>query len=109
MAGVDGPYALALGMGSLRRAHRRRRDDGYPLRKRLEERVEQGSLIWAPALKEGAVLMSKRGGDYELTVGQDLSVGYTSHDRTTVELYITESFTFRVHEEKAAILLRRVR
>jgi uncharacterized linocin/CFP29 family protein len=66
-------------------------------------------LIWAPALKEGAVLLSTRGGDYELTVGQDLSIGYASHDRTTVELYLTESFTFRVLEDKAAILLRRVR
>jgi uncharacterized linocin/CFP29 family protein len=108
MAGVDGPYALALGMEAYDELTADG-DDGYPLRKRLEERVEQGSLIWAPALKEGAVLMSKRGGDYELTVGQDLSVGYASHDRTTVELYLTESFTFRVLEEKAAILLRRVR
>ena len=47
-------------------------------------------MIWAPALKEGAVLLSTRGGDYELTVGQDLSIGYTAHDRTTVELYLTE-------------------
>jgi uncharacterized linocin/CFP29 family protein len=108
MAGVDGPYALALGMEAYDELTADG-EDGYPLRKRLEERVEQGSLIWAPALKEGAVLLSTRGGDYELTVGQDLSVGYASHDRTTVELYLTESFTFRVLEEKAAILLRRVR
>jgi len=108
MAGVNGPYALALGMEAYDELMADG-EDGYPLRKRLEERVEQGSLIWAPALKEGAVLMSTRGGDYELTVGQDLSVGYASHDRTTVELYLTESFTFRVLEDKACILLRRVR
>jgi uncharacterized linocin/CFP29 family protein len=107
MAGVDGPYALALGMEAYDELTADG-EDGYPLSKRMEERVDQGSLIWAPALKEGAVLMSKRGGDYELTVGQDLSVGYASHDRTTVELYLTESFTFRVLEDKAAILLRRV-
>ena len=108
MAGIDGPYALALGMEAYDELTTDG-EDGYPLRNRIEERVEQGSLIWAPALKEGAVLMSIRGGDYELTVGQDLSVGYASHDRTTVELYLTESFTFRVLEDKAAILLRRVR
>jgi uncharacterized linocin/CFP29 family protein len=107
MAGVDGPYALALGMEAYDELTADG-EDGYPLSKRMEERVDQGSLIWAPALKEGAVLLSKRGGDYELTVGQDLSVGYASHDRTTVELYLTESFTFRVLEDKAAILLRRV-
>jgi uncharacterized linocin/CFP29 family protein len=53
------------------------------------------------------VLLSTRGGDYELTVGQDLSIGYAVHDRENVELYLTESFTFRVLEEKAAIFLRR--
>jgi uncharacterized linocin/CFP29 family protein len=53
------------------------------------------------------VLLSTRGGDYELTVGQDLSIGYASHDRTDVELFLTESFTFRVLEEKAAVFLKR--
>ena len=108
MAGINGPYALALGMEAYDELTADG-DDGYPLQDRIEERVSEGNLIWAPALKEGAVLLSIRGGDYELTVGQDLSVGYASHDRTTVELYLTESFTFRVLEDKAAILLRRVR
>jgi uncharacterized linocin/CFP29 family protein len=108
MAGVNGPYALAVGMEAYDEITADG-DDGYPIRNRIEERVAEGSLIWAPALKEGAVLLSTRGGDYELTVGQDFSIGYAAHDRTTVELYLTESFTFRVLEEKAAILLRRVR
>ena len=36
-----------------------------------------------------------------------MSIGYAVHDRTDVELFLTESFTFRVLEEKAAILLSR--
>jgi len=108
MAGVNGPYALALGTDAYNELIADG-DDGYPLRNRIEESVDAGSLVWAPALKEGALLLSTRGGDYELTVGQDLSVGYAAHDRTTVELYLTESFTFRVLEDKAAILLRRLR
>jgi len=106
LAGVDGPYALAVGIQAYDELTAEG-DDGYPLRNRIEEHVSTGSLVWAPALKGGAVLLSTRGGDYELTVGQDLSVGYTAHDRKTVELYITESFTFRVLEDKAAIYLRR--
>jgi uncharacterized linocin/CFP29 family protein len=77
------------------------------LRKRSEGSLIDGPIVWAPVLVEGAVLLSTRGGDYELTVGQDWSVGYAAHDRTKVELYLTESFTFRVLESKAAILLRR--
>ncbi len=106
LAGVNGPYALAAGIESY--------DelvgagvDGYPLRKRIEENIIGGGIVWAPALEGGAVLLSIRGGDFELTVGKDLSVGYAGADRKEVELYITESFTFRVLEDKAAILLRR--
>jgi uncharacterized linocin/CFP29 family protein len=106
LSGVNGPYALAAGANAYAELTSEG-DDGYPLRKRLEESIAEGSLVWAPALEEGAVLLSTRGGDYELTVGQDLSVGYAWHERDQVELYITESFTFRVLESKAAALLRR--
>ena len=105
-AGMNGPYALAVGIQAFDELNADS-EDGYPLRRRIEESLPKGSLIWAPAIRGGAVLLSTRGGDYELTVGQDLSVGYTLHDRTDVELYLTESFTFRVLEEKAAIYLRR--
>jgi len=105
-AGVDGPYALALGVQAYTELAADS-DEGYPLRRRIVENLIDGSIVWAPALRGGAVLLSKRGGDYEITVGQDLSIGYAFHDREDVELYLTESFTFRVLEEKAAIFLRR--
>lgn len=105
-AGVNGPYALALGAQAFTELAADS-EDGYPLRRRIEENLIDGSLVWAPALRGGAVLLSTRGGDYELTVGQDLSIGYAVHDRERVELYLTESFTFRVLEEKAAVFLRR--
>ena len=107
LAGIDGPYALAAGPTAYAELTSES-DDGYPLRKRLQESIAEGSLVWAPAIAEGAVLLSARGGDYELTVGQDLSVGYAGTERDKVELYITESFTFRVLETKAAVLLTRV-
>jgi uncharacterized linocin/CFP29 family protein len=105
-AGINGPYALALGAQAYTEILADS-EDGYPLRRRIEENLVDGSLVWAPALRGGAVLLSTRGGDYELTVGQDLSIGYAFHDRDNVELYLTESFTFRVLEAKAAIYLRR--
>jgi uncharacterized linocin/CFP29 family protein len=105
-AGMNGPYALALGSQAYAELAADS-EDGYPLRRRIEEHLIEGSLVWAPALRGGAVLLSKRGGDYELSVGQDLSIGYAVHDREKVELYLTESFTFRVLEEKAAIFLSR--
>jgi|KBSMisStaDraftv2_1062788.scaffolds.fasta_scaffold417387_1 uncharacterized linocin/CFP29 family protein len=104
-AGIDGPYALALD-ASYTAQVLAAAEDGYPLSKRLTEEVLDGPLVRAPAI-EGGVLLSVRGGDYELTVGQDLSIGYAEHDRQTVELYLTESFTFRVLEAAAAVRLAR--
>lgn len=104
-AGMNGPYALALGPKGYDELTADS-EDGYPLRKRVEPHLD-GPLVWAPALGSGALLLTTRGGDYELTVGEDLAIGYAVHDRDTVELYLTESFTFRILEEKAAISLVR--
>jgi uncharacterized linocin/CFP29 family protein len=104
-AGVSGPYALALGPAAYDELNLAS-EDGYPLRKRIERQLIDGPFVWAPAL-DGAVLMSTRGADFELTVGQDLSIGYAYHEKHTIELYLTESFTFRVLEPAAAIWLRR--
>ncbi|WP_437589337.1 family 1 encapsulin nanocompartment shell protein [Sorangium sp. So ce1000] len=104
-AGVDGPYALALGPKAYDEVAAAS-EDGYPLRKRIERQLVDGPIVWAPAL-EGGVLLSTRGGDFELTVGEDLSIGYDRHEKNIVELFLTESFTFRVLEPAAAVALRR--
>jgi uncharacterized linocin/CFP29 family protein len=54
---------------------------------------------------QGAAVVSQRGDDFVLEVGEDLSVGYTAHDADTVELYLVESFTFRVATPEAAVAL----
>lgn len=102
-AGVGGPYALVLGPALYDELHAAS-EDGYPIYNRINSMVEQH--VWAPALSE-AVLLSTRGGDFELTVGMDFSIGYTAHDRDTVELYLTESFTFRVLTKTAAVGINR--
>jgi uncharacterized linocin/CFP29 family protein len=103
-AGVGGPYALVLGPRAYDELSAAS-EDGYPLRKRIERSLIDGPFVWAPALT-GAVLMSTRGGDFELAVGQDLSIGYAYHEKHKVELYLTESFTFRVLEAKAAVWIQ---
>ena len=61
-----------------------------------------GDIIWAPAI-DGGLLLTGRGGDHELRLGQDLSIGYLSHDATQVQLYFTESFTFSVYTTEASV------
>ena len=103
-AGINGPFALAAGPKVYNEISQGA-EDGYPIRKRIEQQIIDGPIIWAPSI-DGAVLLSTRGGDFELTVGQDLSIGYAFHERHTVELYLTESFTFRVLEPAAEIFIR---
>jgi uncharacterized linocin/CFP29 family protein len=102
-AGVSGPYALVLGSELYDQVYAFT-EEGHPLAKRIEQLLVDRPIVRAPAL-DGGVVISLRGGDYELTVGQDLSVGYAYHDKHQVELYLTESFTFRVLEPAAAVRL----
>jgi uncharacterized linocin/CFP29 family protein len=77
---------------------------GYPLFSHIE-RMMGGKIIISPNIPEG-FLVSARGGDFKLTIGQDISIGYEKHDDKEVQLYFTESFTFRVIEPKAVIVLK---
>ena len=101
-AGVSGPYALVLGAELYDQVFGTT-VEGHPLPRRIEpllvERIVRATTF------EGGLVISLRGGDYELTVGQDLSVGYAHHEKHEVELYLTESFTFRVLESAAAVRL----
>ena len=61
-------------------------------------------MLRAPGV-DGAVVVSTRGGDYELTLGEDVAIGYLDHDATSVHLYLEESFTFTVMTAEAAVHL----
>ena len=102
LAGVEGPYALVLGAQAYTAAAGGS-DDGYPVLHHIERLVD-GEIIWAPAI-EGGLVFTTRGGDFELDIGQDISIGYASHSQTAVQLYFQESFTFRVLTAEAAISL----
>lgn len=102
-AGVNGPYVLVVSPGLYDQIFAAT-EEGHPLAKRIEQTIVDRPIIRAEGMRGGAVI-SMRGGDYELTVGQDLSIGYAYHTKEEVELYITESFTFRVLEPSAAVRL----
>ncbi|GAB6966756.1 family 1 encapsulin nanocompartment shell protein [Komagataeibacter kakiaceti JCM 25156] len=102
LAGVNGPYSVVLGAQAYL-AVNSGDEDGYPVRKHIESMID-GQLIWAPAI-EGAFIISMRGGDLALDIGQDFSIGYLGHSAETVELYLQESFVFRVLTSEATIAI----
>ena len=103
--GVSGPYAVALSEHAYTVLNEIT-SGGYPVLEHVRRLVD-GPLVWTPGL-EGAAVVSMRGGDFELSVGQDLSIGYLSHDADVVRLYLQESFTFWLLSPQAAIPLSRV-
>ncbi|MFO7609278.1 MAG: family 1 encapsulin nanocompartment shell protein [Candidatus Krumholzibacteriia bacterium] len=92
-AAVDGPYDLVTGPDVFRMLSSAQ-SPGYPLGKQVAGLIG-GRVLYSTVL-DGALLVSVRGGDFELTLGQDLAVGYDSRDARKVTLFVTESFTFRV-------------
>ncbi len=101
-AGVNGPYALVLSAEAFTAASETT-VHGYPVMEHLR-RIISEDIIWAPALTGGLVL-STRGGDFELQLGTDVSIGYLSHTDSSVRLYLQESLTFQLLTAEAAVPL----
>jgi uncharacterized linocin/CFP29 family protein len=104
LVGVSGPYAVVLGNDEYTELVETR-DHGYPLLEHVK-RIIDGPIIWAPAIS-GAFVLSTRGGDFELTIGSDVSIGYFSHTDDIARLYLQETFTFRVLTSEASVALSR--
>jgi uncharacterized linocin/CFP29 family protein len=103
LSGIAGPYALALGNEYYRWVIETAEHGGYPLLEHLRKIVD-GPIVWAPGVI-GAVVASQRGGDFVFDSGQDISVGYDSHDGEAIRLYLEESFSFHVATPEAAVAL----
>ena len=102
-AGIGGPYALALGPTCYTGVIETTEHGGYLVFDHLSK-ILDGPIVRAPGV-DGALVLSMRGGDFLFEAGQDLSIGYDSHDSETVQLYLEESFSFRVATEEAAVAL----
>jgi uncharacterized linocin/CFP29 family protein len=102
-SGVGGPYGLALGPDVYKGVVETAEHGGYPLFEHLRK-ILDGPLVWAPGV-DGAIVLSMRGGDFLFDCGQDIAIGYDRHDAETVELYLVESFSFRVATPEAAVAL----
>jgi uncharacterized linocin/CFP29 family protein len=78
-------------------------DHGYPVLEHVK-RLVNDEIIWAPAIAGGFV-MTTRGGDFDLHIGQDVSIGYLSHTDAAVRLYLQETLTFLLLTSEAAVAL----
>jgi len=103
LVGVNGPYSVVLS-AEVYTGISETRDHGYPILEHIR-RLIPGEIIWAPATAGGFVLTT-RGGDFDLHIGQDVSIGYIGHTDAAVRLYLQETFTFLMLTAEAAVSLR---
>jgi uncharacterized linocin/CFP29 family protein len=102
LVGVNGPYSILLSADAYTELAETS-DYGYPVLEHVKRLVE-GKIIWAPAI-DGAFVVTTRGGDLDLHIGQDASIGYLSHTDTHVRLYLQETFTFLYLTSESAVAL----
>src|SRR5262250_2201894 len=102
LVGVNGPYCILLSADAYTELAETS-DYGYPVLEHVKRLVE-GKIIWAPAI-DGAFVLTTRGGDLDLHIGQDLSIGYLSQTDAAVRLYLQETFTFLLLTSEASVAL----
>ena len=99
---MNGPYAVLLGAEAYTSLSETS-DHGYPVLEHVKRLVDD-KIIWAPAI-DGAFVLTTRGVDFDLHIGQDVSIGYLSHTDAAVRLYLQETFTFLSLTGEAAVAL----
>jgi len=104
VGGVGGPYAIALGPRCFTGVMEHSEMGGYPVLEHLRL-ILGGPVVFAPGI-DGAVVASLRGGDAEIVIGQDFSIGYSDHDSETVRLYLQESVALNLCSPEAFVHLR---
>jgi uncharacterized linocin/CFP29 family protein len=102
LVGVNGPYSVLLSADAYTGLSETR-DHGYPVLEHIKRLID-GEIVWAPAIA-GAFVLTTRGGDFGLYLGQDVSIGYLSHTDTVVRLYLQETFTFLLLTTEASVAL----
>lgn len=88
----EAPYTLVVGEEGWKRLNTE--VQGYPLMKRVKD-IIGGDVVFSSVVKD-ALMVPYDHEDLELVIGGDFSIGYESHDAENVNLFVAESFTFRV-------------
>ncbi|HOA79980.1 MAG TPA: family 1 encapsulin nanocompartment shell protein [Defluviitaleaceae bacterium] len=96
---VSKPYSLIVGKEAWIKINME--TEGYPLKKQIENLI--GSEIIYSELIDGALVLPYDNEDIEMTIGNDFSIGYENSDDKIVQLFITESFTFRILDPKLIV------
>ncbi len=102
-SGIPGPYDAVLSTSGYYTYLKAADEGGYPVSRQLKP-VLRG-VHRSPVLKDAGAVFSIRGGDFVMTVGGDISVGYREHDRDGVQLMCVETLAGQTMTPQAVCLL----
>lgn len=101
---IRGPYEVVLSPAHYYSYLRQTGEGGsYPAAKQLGIVIEK---VYSSPVVDGAVLFSTRGGDFLITIGGDLTVGYRAHDDTSVHLFCVETIAAQLLTPNAVCIIR---
>ncbi|MGL5970563.1 MAG: family 1 encapsulin nanocompartment shell protein [Cetobacterium sp.] len=96
---AKGPYALVVGLEKF--IYLNMVNLNNPLAKRLEKIL--GMPIIVSNAITGGLLVPYDDENMELVLGEDFSLGYQGHTNKEVELFVTETFTFRLLDDSKVV------
>ncbi|MFP4661256.1 MAG: family 1 encapsulin nanocompartment shell protein [Halanaerobiales bacterium] len=99
---VEGPYNFVVGPYLYSLLHKLG-ENGYPLKRKIKELIG-GEIIFSEELGDQGFLLASRDEDFELIVGQDISIGFKRETDEEIEFFLTESFTFKVNAPEAVVV-----
>lgn len=102
---VDGPYNFVVGPYLYTLLHKLD-ENGYPLKRKIQE-IIGGEIIFSEELGDQGLLLGIRDNDFELIIGQDISIGYKQETKDEIEFFLIGSFTFKVNAPEAVVVFNK--
>jgi uncharacterized linocin/CFP29 family protein len=101
--GLPGPYRALLAPAAYYDYHQAVVEGGYPATRQLKEII--AGVHRCAVLRQRGAVFSSREGDFLVTVGGDLTVGYRIHDREGVHLFCAETVAGQALTPEAVCVL----
>ena len=101
--GVPRPYEAVLSTARYYAYLRAADEAGYPAARQLRDVL--AAVHRSPVINGAGAVFSTRGGDFVMTVGGDLAVGYRLHDREAVHLFCVETIAAQTVTPEAVCVL----
>lgn len=99
---INGPFAIVGGKAMRELLHRT--EGGRTYMEILAKNTGAVEFIYASSL-DTAYLVSKRGGDIELSLGGEFTVGYSGREGQKLNFFIAQSAAFRILEARSFVEL----